>query len=426
VISIVLAHGDIEAVENTYIFRTYDHYPPPPLSSRKSKEKHRNPGPAHSEEIYKVALATSAAPRYFSKVVINDHEYRDGAIGANNPAEEALNEVMQMHEQPPKIIVSIGTGDKENKPKSKKPKTTGIIKDWHNVAKLLTQIATESAKTASTVEGKCDSMGILHWRWTPPASIEMGEIKLDEWLPRENGKDTKASILKLTTAYLSQPKVHKRLWECARWLVLQRRLRARTERWEVFARRFVYYCPEPLCHSRVFSTRAELRDHGTYEHSYVCACNVQGHHELKYACVLDRCRGEGVHLYRTKAELEDHLRGRLHKIKRPQLRSQRWLEGWLDEGRHTHVQAVKRQTSNEIEPTETEFEQDLEFDDYEISILGTDPSPELRGIATPLSGQDSEKTAGGDIEHIELNEEKEHVITVGTNASDLQESIIPT
>jgi hypothetical protein len=102
------------------------------------------------------------------------------------------------------------------------------------------------------------------------------------------------------------------------------------------------------------------------------------------------------------------------------------LEGWLDEGRHTHVQAVKRQTSNEIEPTETEFEQDLEFDDYEISILGTDPSPELRGIATPLSGQDSEKTAGGDIEHIELNEEKEHVITVGTNASDLQESIIPT
>src|ERR1700750_1862485 len=75
VFSIVLAHGDIDAVENTYIFRTYDHYPPPPLSSRKSKDNHRNPGPAHLEEIYKVALATSAAPRYFSKVVINHHEY---------------------------------------------------------------------------------------------------------------------------------------------------------------------------------------------------------------------------------------------------------------------------------------------------------------------------------------------------------------
>jgi hypothetical protein len=369
------------------------------------------------EEIYKVALATSAAPRYFSKVVINDREYRDGAIGANNPAEEALNEVMQMHEQPPKIIVSIGTGDKEHQPKSKNPKKTGIIKDWHNVAKLLTQIATESAKTASSVEEKCNTMDILHWRWSPPNGV--GDIKLDEWLPRESGSTTKARILDLTAKYLSQPKVHKRLWECARWLVLQRRLRARTERWEVFARRFVYYCPEPLCHSRVFSTRAELRDHGTYEHSYVFACNVQGHHDIKYACVQDRCRAEGVHLYRTKAELEEHLRGRLHRIRRPQLRSQRWLEGWLDEGRHTHVQAVKRQTSNEIEPTDTEFDQDLEFEDYEISIMGTDRSPELRGMTTPVSGQGSEQTGGGEIEQIELNGEKgkEIVTANATNAT---------
>jgi patatin-like phospholipase/acyl hydrolase len=161
-----LAHGEVDAqnaVDSTYIFRSYDHYPPSSLASRKTKAKHRNPGNAHPDEIYKIALATSAAPRYFPKVVINDHEYRDGAMGANNPAEIALNEVMQMHEQLPRIVVSIGTGDRDRR--VKKAKKTGLIKDWHNVAKVLTQLATESAETASRVEERCKEQGILHWRY---------------------------------------------------------------------------------------------------------------------------------------------------------------------------------------------------------------------------------------------------------------------
>jgi hypothetical protein len=132
---------------------------------------------------------------------------------------------------------------------------------------------------------------------------------------------------------------------------------------------------------------------------------VEGHDEIRYTCVLDRCRAEGVHLYRTEFELEQHLRGKVHKIHRPQLRSQRWLEAWLDEGRHTHVQAAKRQISSEPEETETEYDQELEFDDSELSELVTDPSPELRGIDTPSGRVSEEAAVQEDIEVIKLTGE---------------------
>jgi patatin-like phospholipase len=397
------------------VFRTYDHYPPSPLSSRKSKEKHKNPGNAHSEEIYKIARATSAAPRYFSKMLINDNWYRDGAIGANNPAEIALDEVIQMHEQPPKIVVSLGTGEKNLKTKATENKKTGLITDWRSVAKVLTQIATESARTARTVEEACRKHDINYWRWNAPAP--MGDIKLDEWLPRSNGKETRKKIKSQTASYLSRPKVYRRMWECARWLVKQRRDRALTERWEVFARRFVYFCPEPGCQGRssAFLTRGELRDHGMYEHSYVSACKVQGHDQFKYACVQDRCRAEGIHIYETEADLEEHLRGRVHNMKHPKLRSQRFLEAWLDEGRITHIQAAKRQLSNEVEETETEFEQEVEFDDDDLSFLpsGSDmetrgtaaTTPELRGLPSPNKKQTGPQT-NEEVEVLELDGEK--------------------
>jgi hypothetical protein len=363
--TIVLAHGvsQVSHVKRTYVFRSYDHHRPSPLCNKKLNDKHRNPGNAHAEEIYKIARATSAAPRYFSKMQINDHWYLDGAMGANNPAEIALNEVMQMHEQAPKMVVSIGTGDKERKPGATGTKKMGLIKDWRDINKVLSQLATESAETATRVEEKCQEANILHWRYSPPHP--MGTIKLDEWLPRDSGRDTKIKIYDQTAAYLSRPRVHKRLVQCASWLVNQRRLRAQTERWEVFARRFVYFCPEPGCHSRAFSTRDELRGHAIYEHAFISSYAIQNNSQYKYACALDRSHGEGMHIYTHQVELEKHLET-FHRIKEPKLRSQRWLEAWLDEGRHTHGQAVKRRAEQE-DDEETEVDQELTFDDDEMA-----------------------------------------------------------
>ncbi|KAF2840950.1 hypothetical protein M501DRAFT_901567, partial [Patellaria atrata CBS 101060] len=65
---------------------------------------------------------------------------------------------------------------------------------------------------------------------------------LDEWKPSHSRSDTKSKIVDAATKYLSEEDVHKDLLSCGYELVKIRRLRAKTERWELFARRFVYYC----------------------------------------------------------------------------------------------------------------------------------------------------------------------------------------
>ena len=48
---------------------------------------------------------------YFSPMVIEGDDYRDGGMAANNPAMVALDEVKQMHGGlPPGLLLSIGTG----------------------------------------------------------------------------------------------------------------------------------------------------------------------------------------------------------------------------------------------------------------------------------------------------------------------------
>ncbi|KAF2469234.1 phospholipase [Lindgomyces ingoldianus] len=67
--------------------------------------------------ILEAALATSAAPTYFSDVAIEGSKFVDGALGANNPAVEVEEEASDLwceetgHLQPlVKCFISIGTG----------------------------------------------------------------------------------------------------------------------------------------------------------------------------------------------------------------------------------------------------------------------------------------------------------------------------
>ena len=67
--------------------------------------------------ILEAALATSAAPTYFSDIAIEGSKFVDGAIGANNPAVEVEEEASDLwceetgHLQPlVKCFISVGTG----------------------------------------------------------------------------------------------------------------------------------------------------------------------------------------------------------------------------------------------------------------------------------------------------------------------------
>ena len=191
----MVAHGlGNKAYETSYLFRTYDHPHPPPLSERDDIRDHKNPGPAHMHEIWKIARATSAAPKYFSSIDIGDRIFRDGGMGANNPAFLALKEVRQMHAQTPRLLLSVGTG--RPKEKDNVTRAQGPIRDWVNVVGLLTKLATQSESTHGIVKDNCGALGIHYCRQNVGPSLK--EIKLDEWKPSVDGSETKKRILDLT------------------------------------------------------------------------------------------------------------------------------------------------------------------------------------------------------------------------------------
>ena len=90
------------------MFRTYNS-----SESDDSKAGHiRNPGSAATCQIEEAARATSAAPQYFSPIVIGGNPFVDGGFGTNNPTFEAFNELTQSKVNSPldPLIVSIGSG----------------------------------------------------------------------------------------------------------------------------------------------------------------------------------------------------------------------------------------------------------------------------------------------------------------------------
>lgn len=159
-------------VETPYVFRSYDN------SYRNENVKKRlldrNPGLADSNEIWKVARATSAAPTYFKPMKIGNDEYLDGGFGANNPCAEIYDEVRRMNnsaEHCVGIIVSVGTG----KPLYGRFQGTGL-KRYIGFLNFATKWACESEEAHIYMER-------LNLPYYARFNVEtaLGSIKLDEW-----------------------------------------------------------------------------------------------------------------------------------------------------------------------------------------------------------------------------------------------------
>ncbi|KAF1960382.1 phospholipase [Byssothecium circinans] len=106
-----------------------------------------------SPTILEAALATSAAPTYFSPASINSSHFIDGAIGANNPCLELEEEATDLwceetgNLQPlVKCFISIGTGHQGIRSVSDKG-MKGLIE-------TLRKEATETEKTNQTWQGR--------------------------------------------------------------------------------------------------------------------------------------------------------------------------------------------------------------------------------------------------------------------------------
>lgn len=102
--------------------------------------------------IWEAALATSAATGFFNPVQIGDCMYGDGALGANNPAEQVeleaskiwceMNNTSQFQPMV-KCFLSLGTGDGGI--------NTISDKAWKFLTKSLAKVATQTESTAQAV-----------------------------------------------------------------------------------------------------------------------------------------------------------------------------------------------------------------------------------------------------------------------------------
>ncbi|KAJ9629468.1 hypothetical protein H2203_001842 [Taxawa tesnikishii (nom. ined.)] len=167
--------SSVDVKEGPCLFRSYDHWASPGNTPTIFE---RNPGSAHSIPLWQVARATSAAPTYFKPVKIQDRIFGDGGFGANNPTEELICEVSQMHGNDRKVIplvVSIGTG---GKPNPGRYEGDGIWK-YINLIKAAKAIPTDSDDTGAA--RLCEVAKIPYFRFNVLRTQGLGEVKLDEW-----------------------------------------------------------------------------------------------------------------------------------------------------------------------------------------------------------------------------------------------------
>ncbi|KAF2230294.1 FabD/lysophospholipase-like protein [Viridothelium virens] len=356
--TIIIAHGPgtNKAYESSYLFRTYDHPHPSPLSERDDIRGHKNPGPAHTHEIWRIARATAAAPKYFSNIEIGDRTFRDGGMGANNPSSLALKEVRQMHAQNPRLLLSVGTGRPSDK--GKVPRNQGYIRDWGNLVGLLSKLATQSESTHQDVRDDCKALGITYFRQNVGSALK--DMKLDEWKPSTSGARTKERILSLTKKHLQHRNAHEDLLRCAEELVQVRRERARGDRWEAFAHDYVYVCQEQTCkgpNSHSFFGRDDLRRHAIEEHEFVPLVPIKNPpRRYQYACVYDTCSHYGIHVFRDEDALRSHLCA-THKFEQPRLKSPEDVEWWLDQSRMTQTEALRRSNTDSTTSDSTDSPQ---------------------------------------------------------------------
>jgi predicted acylesterase/phospholipase RssA len=114
------------------------------------RRKGDDPGNA---TIWQAALATSAATGFFDPVKIGDRWYVDGAIGANNPANEIQDEASNIWcetngglEPLVKCFVSLGTGNGGINPISDRA--------YRFLTKNLKAVATETQNTENAVSAR--------------------------------------------------------------------------------------------------------------------------------------------------------------------------------------------------------------------------------------------------------------------------------
>jgi predicted acylesterase/phospholipase RssA len=169
---------------------------------RSYRPKGDEPGEA---TIWQAALATSAATSFFYPVRIGDRLYVDGAMGANNPANQIQKEADKIWcetsgrlEPLVKCFISLGTGNGGINPISDKA--------WKFLTESLTAVATDTRLTEQDVATRWkDYQDTRYFRF----NVQQGLQKLGLAEYKEKGLLEAA-----TTEYLDSQDTKPRVYKC--------------------------------------------------------------------------------------------------------------------------------------------------------------------------------------------------------------------
>lgn len=139
--------------------------------------------PGYNCTIWEAARATSAAPRFFKRILIGDpglqEEFIDAGMGCNNPVRYLIDEAKKEFglERMVSCIVSIGTG----KPKVAGFKAPGLFQRVlpSELIKVLADVATDTETEASAMKARYQNCPGLYHRLNVERGLE--EISLEEW-----------------------------------------------------------------------------------------------------------------------------------------------------------------------------------------------------------------------------------------------------
>lgn len=243
-----------------------------------------NPSQAHTEPLWQVARATFTAPTFFESIKIGDKKFLDGTFGVNNPSEFAFREIRHKERYAPGLFISIGSGIKtrnrttgeytdrdfyRNDKIDNMPRKQGL-KKYLELGRSANDKVTDTEETNNLWLATCHANQTECYRFN--VGDDLGTIPLDDWRPLNSGETTLNDIRELTEKYLASEETQKELDYCAKYLVLKRRARAKTQRWESFATDIEYYCPfescidKDACHYNSLDCRHLLRKHLKYSH----------------------------------------------------------------------------------------------------------------------------------------------------------------
>jgi hypothetical protein len=91
------------------------------------------------------------------------------------------------------------------------------------------------------------------------------DLDVNEWRIDSDGTHTFERVAKSTEEYCKEPKIKKRIDECAKKLVKIRQQRAKTIRWEQFSLGIKYNCRK---HDSTFRNRDVFLDHMMFDHDW--------------------------------------------------------------------------------------------------------------------------------------------------------------